>query len=400
MAAVRSEVRIDLRQGRHQTQWAPARCNPLERASHPFTYRQGPRHARIEIVNEAALVNADHVIVPVDKLPGRGRALPRERYPAGFPEEEDNGYTVWIGAAGHQQARAPDRVLFAVVRLVVVRHRHSISVRSQAMTDPHLPASRVIPGMADSHVHTTALSARGIDVPSYLHSLEAEGAGPILDVAIRPDLLDDMRAASGDYAPGVWWSSGLHPSETGSDGWRDLMDLTESHAAAGTISAIGETGLDWYRLYAPRDRQLAAFDAHVQIARRYSLPVIVHNREADEDCLSMLTAAPTRGIMHCYSSGPERVSAFLDAGMFISFAGNLTFRSAGALRDALLLVPPERLLFETDCPWLAPHPHRGATNHPGLVGYTITLAAEVRGVSPEELALQTAANLTELLAGS
>ncbi len=259
----------------------------------------------------------------------------------------------------------------------------------------------VVPMLADSHFHSVAMAARGLDPVEILTELREKGAGPMLDVAIEPEDGPLIRRLTGTV-DGVYHSCGLHPGKTGRDDREKALDTVERELHGGHYRAVGETGLDWFRMYAPRETQVTLFERHLDLAARFDLPVIVHNREADRDCLDRLVhaALPRGGVMHCFSSSPEWIAPFLDAGMYISFAGNLTFRNAGSLREAVRLVPHDRILLETDAPFLAPHPHRGTANHPGLLSYTLRVAAELRGERPEDLARRTAANLNRMLAAA
>ncbi|MFW5693796.1 MAG: TatD family hydrolase [Alkalispirochaeta sp.] len=252
--------------------------------------------------------------------------------------------------------------------------------------------------LSDSHFHSTAMRERGINPDEVLHTFRDEFDGPLLDVAIEPEDISRQRLLSG-AVPNVYYSCGLHPSRTDREDWEPTMHTIEREISSGAFHAVGETGLDWYRMYASQERQRELFHRHLVLSRNTQLPIIVHNREANEDVLDMISHAhlSTPGVMHCFSSGPEWVKPFLDAGMYISFAGNLTFKNASALREAITLVPEERLLLETDAPFLAPHPVRGQPNHPGLLRHTLTCAAELRNTSPEHLGEQVARNLATLL---
>ncbi len=220
----------------------------------------------------------------------------------------------------------------------------------------------------------------------------------MVDVAIVPEDTARQRELTGTV-PDVYYTVGLHPGSSGRDDWEAALELIHRELTTGAYHAVGETGLDWYRMYAPRERQRTLFERHLDFANEFGLPVIVHNRDADADCLAALKANPPTagGVMHCYSSDPEWVVPFLDVGMYISFAGNVTFRNAGGLREAAASVPEDRLLLETDAPFLTPHPHRGQTNHPGYLAVTVAAVAAVRGVSPEHLAERTAENLSRFL---
>lgn len=231
-----------------------------------------------------------------------------------------------------------------------------------------------------------------------LRAFRDEYTGPLLDVAIQPEDPARQRQLSGSIS-GVYYTCGLHPSRTDREDWQAAVQTVEREIGGGGYHAVGETGLDWYRMYAPRERQRELFHYHLRLSRRTELPIIVHNREADQDVLSMIRNADlsTMGVIHCFSSGPEWVRPFLDAGMYISFAGNLTFKSANSLREAAQLVPDDRLLLETDAPFLAPHPVRGQPNHPGLLSHTAQRMAQLRNTSPEQLGEHVAENLARMI---
>ncbi len=166
------------------------------------------------------------------------------------------------------------------------------------------------------------------------------------------------------------------------------------------VVAIGETGLDNYRTYTPRQTQRAWFRRHLDLAARVGLPVVVHNRQADEEMAEILTqwacATAGHGVLHCFAGGPAMLAAGLAAGFTISFAGPLTFKNAGPLPDVARQVPLDRVVVETDCPYLAPHPHRGQRNEPAYLRFTATRLAELRQVSPAQLAEATTENARRL----
>ena len=261
--------------------------------------------------------------------------------------------------------------------------------------------SSLLPGMTDSHFHSRALAARGVDPASLIAQLREHHFGSIIDVAIRPD--DLLEPGIGADVADVYQTCGLHPSHTADPDWQEMLQLMESFLSQNSarprpLVAIGETGLDWFRQYAPRERQLEIFRVHLRLARQADLPVIVHNRDADEDCWQCLFQADLSrgGVMHCFSSSPSWVQKFAALGMYISFAGNVTFKNAEALREAARCVPADRLLLETDAPFLAPHPRRGQTNHPGLIGHTYQAVADARGIPIQELVDLAAENLRTL----
>jgi TatD DNase family protein len=173
----------------------------------------------------------------------------------------------------------------------------------------------------------------------------------------------------------------------------------EQLAAHPKVLAIGETGLDYHYDNSPRDVQREVFRRQVELAKGLDLPVIVHTREADEDTQEILdTVRPPRGVIHCFTSGDRLADFALDIGFLISFSGIVTFPNARALAQIARRVPADRILLETDCPYLAPVPHRGKRNEPGFLADTARWVAALRGIAPDELAAQTSANFDRLFA--
>ena len=156
--------------------------------------------------------------------------------------------------------------------------------------------------------------------------------------------------------------------------------------------AIGEIGLDYHYSPETRDAQRKLFAAQLEEARRRGLPVVIHTREADDDTLALLREIPSRGIIHCYTGTPEAARQFLDLGFYISFSGIVTFRLADNVRAAAAVVPDDRILIETDSPFLAPVPLRGSRNEPAFVRHTCEFLAALRGVAPDDFAALTFAN--------
>jgi TatD DNase family protein len=186
---------------------------------------------------------------------------------------------------------------------------------------------------------------------------------------------------------------GRHPHETAGFGAADL-EAIERAAADPRARAIGETGLDYYRDYAPRDDQRRAFEAQLELAARLDLPVVIHTRAAEDDTFAVLREhAPSlpRVVMHCFSA-PDRLGECVERGYLCSFAGNVTYPKATELQDAARELPAELLLVETDSPYLSPQPVRGKRNEPANVVHTARHVAELRGVSYEELERAVEAN--------
>ena len=193
---------------------------------------------------------------------------------------------------------------------------------------------------------------------------------------------------------------GVHPNSSANwrDGWLDdVRDL----ARHDKVVAIGEIGLDYYRDHSPRDVQQEAFEAQLSLAAELNLPVIVHNREADEDVLHRLSnslppSGGAPGVLHSFSGPWTTAAAALEIGYYLGFTGPITFKKADDLREVAARVPVARLLVETDGPFLAPQPYRGKRNEPAYVSYVARRLAEVRGISETEIASQTSANAVEL----
>ncbi|WP_373047986.1 TatD family hydrolase [Vulgatibacter sp.] len=185
---------------------------------------------------------------------------------------------------------------------------------------------------------------------------------------------------------------GIHPHEVAKVPAADWEKLEELAALPETM-AVGETGLDYHYDYSPREEQRRWFRHQLDLAKRLGKPVVVHTREADDDTVMILReASPEAGVIHCFTGGPERARAYLDLGLHISVAGVLTFKNADDLREAVRIVPLDRLLIETDCPYLAPIPFRGKRNEPAYVRHVAEKVAEVKGLSVEEVAAATAEN--------
>jgi len=189
---------------------------------------------------------------------------------------------------------------------------------------------------------------------------------------------------------------GVHPHHA-SDFTVETENLMQQLAIHDEVRAVGETGLDWFKEFSPRERQLEGFLWHLDLARRLDKPVVIHCRDAHEDTVRCVRQFPgVRGVMHCYTFGPDELAPYLEAGLYISFSGVVTYPKNDANRAAAAIVPEDRLLVETDCPFLAPQGHRGKRNEPALVRTVLERVAEVRGAGLEELARATSANAARL----
>ncbi len=243
--------------------------------------------------------------------------------------------------------------------------------------------SQLADGMIDSHLHLSEMERKGLDPLAVLSACFAAGLEYALDIGISTAGFDRRREWAAQQ-PGLHLAAGLHPVTSAEAEYGPLLSDLASQLNNPAVVALGETGLDRFRMYAPMDRQRYLFDQQLKMAAEREFPVIIHNRDADNDILAALDAvspAPGRGIMHCFSSGPQFAEQALARGFHVSFAGNLTYKKADEVRAAARMVPWERLLVETDAPYLAPQARRGRINHPGLIGHTYAALAELRGVS-------------------
>jgi TatD DNase family protein len=232
--------------------------------------------------------------------------------------------------------------------------------------------------MIDTHAHL------GDDAAVVLERARAAGVTHVIDVAttVADARLTLARAAIED---GLFACLGVHPHEAGEPG--DLDELRELLGNPLAV-AVGETGLDYFRDYAPHDAQRRLFDAQLAIALELDKPVVIHTRAADDDTRDRLLAHQGPVILHCFSS-PALLAPALERGWYVSFAGNVTYKNAYELRAAAREVPPHLLLAETDSPYLAPQPVRGKRNEPAFVTHTYDLLAELHG---EEIREQIVAN--------
>jgi TatD DNase family protein len=252
--------------------------------------------------------------------------------------------------------------------------------------------------MIDSHAHL-ADPAFDTDRADVLRRAQAAGVTGVICIGESLAAASRAREIVKGANHGVWWTAGVHPHDAASfDLSRDLSAIRE-HLGAGAV-AVGECGLDYHYDHSPRDAQRHAFAEQLALARETDKPVVVHTREAEDDTRALVSSAGrdgVRGVMHCFTGSHELARAALDAGWFVSFAGIITFKRW--TDDALLrFVPDDRLLVETDAPYLAPVPHRGKRNEPAHLPLTIARLAVARGSTAERIAVITAANARTLFA--
>ncbi len=240
--------------------------------------------------------------------------------------------------------------------------------------------------MIDTHAH---LDACGDDPAAVLERARTAGVERVITVGTT---IQSCRAAlqTAEAETGVFATLGIHPHEAGGDEAERLGELRDLLAHERAV-AVGETGLDHFRDYAPHDDQLRLFERELGLADELRKPVVVHTRAADEDTLAALRSFGGTVILHCFSS-PTLLESALERGYYVSFAGNVTYPKAGDLRECAARVPADRILAETDSPYLSPQPLRGRSNEPANVVHTVAALAEARGEDADELAARIAAN--------
>jgi TatD DNase family protein len=240
----------------------------------------------------------------------------------------------------------------------------------------------------DTHAH---LDACAESAPVLLTRARAAGVSRVVAVGSGIASCRTTLAIAGSE-DGVACALGIHPHQAGSEEAGRLDELAELLNDPRTV-AVGETGLDFYRDYAPRDSQRRVFQGQLSLAADLGLPVVVHTREADDETAALLASFDGTVVLHCFSS-PPLLDVALERGYYVSFAGNVTFPKATELRAAAARVPADRILSETDCPYLAPQPVRGRPNEPAYVVHTLAALAEFRGDQVETLAAQIDENAT------
>jgi TatD DNase family protein len=253
--------------------------------------------------------------------------------------------------------------------------------------------------LVDSHCH---LDFPGLveERAQVIERARAAGVGVMQTIATRLSTFEQVLAIA-EADPGIFCSVGVHPHEADEEGVPDPAPLV-ARARHAKVIGIGESGLDYYYDNASRVGQERSFRAHIQAARETGLPLIVHTRDADRDTIDLLRAAmaeaPFAGVIHCYSSSPELGFAAVEMGLYLGLGGILTFKRSDELRATVRALPLERLILETDAPYLAPQPFRGKRNEPAYVAHVATTLAAVKGLPVGEIARATTENFFRLFA--
>jgi TatD DNase family protein len=247
--------------------------------------------------------------------------------------------------------------------------------------------------LVDSHCHLDF--AEAAERPEIVARAKRAGVKTLLTISTKLDEFPTVRAIA-ESDPDIWCSVGVHPHEAAVEPAATMAGLVEATRHPKVVG-IGETGLDFYYEHSPRARQAEVFRVHIAAAREAGLPLIVHTRDADPETAAILEEErPPAGVIHCFSTGRALAERAVALGFYISISGIATFKTATELRNIVRGLPLDRLLVETDAPYLAPVPLRGKPNEPAFVTHTAALVAELKGISPDELARATTANFFRL----
>jgi TatD DNase family protein len=253
--------------------------------------------------------------------------------------------------------------------------------------------------LVDSHCH--------LDFPEFAPEIGAvvarahdAGVGVCVSIGTKLSGFDRVRAIADEF-PSVYCSVGIHPHEAEKEPLADCGPLLE-RALHRKVVGIGETGLDYYYEHSPRQAQVANFRAHIEAARATGLPLIVHTRDAEDETVAILREEMGKGaftgLIHCFTGTRYLAEAALELGFFVSVSGIATFKKSEELRSVLREIPLDRLLVETDAPYLAPVPHRGKRNEPAFVTHTAAMLAELKGVTRDTIEQATTDNFFNLFA--
>jgi len=253
-------------------------------------------------------------------------------------------------------------------------------------------------GLVDSHCHLDFPDFAGEKLEQVLNRAKNAGIGHMLTISTRLQTFDPIHEIAKAHR-NIYCTVGIHPHNAADEQNATTVDILE-RCRLDKVIGVGETGLDYFYQHSPKDVQIRQFRNHIAAARESGLPVIVHTRDADEDTVDVLEdeygQGPFKGLIHCFSSSSELAEKVMALGFYISVSGIVTFKKADELRETLSNVPMDRLLVETDAPYLAPMPMRGKTNEPAFTAFTAQKLAEIKGVDVNTLARQTTDNFFTL----
>jgi len=252
--------------------------------------------------------------------------------------------------------------------------------------------------LVDSHAHIQGKEYAG-EAEAVIARARAAGVETIVAVGGAGDMSSNTEAVRMANAfPDVYATVGMHPHDA-KDVGVEALEVLKNLAMDAKVVAIGETGLDYYYSHSPHDVQRRVFSQFIHMARQTRLPIVVHERDAAQDAAELLRregAGELCGVIHCFTGTYEAACAYLDLGFYLSFTGIITFKNADALREVVSKIPLERILVETDSPYLTPVPHRGKRNEPAYVHFVAETIAKVKDLTVEDIAQATTANVKQL----
>ncbi|WP_135077658.1 TatD family hydrolase [Terasakiella sp. SH-1] len=253
--------------------------------------------------------------------------------------------------------------------------------------------------LVDTHCHLDFPDFKD-DFDQVLANAKDAGVGTMVTICTYVTRFEQVLDIAKQH-DNIFCTVGIHPHNAETEPEVSVEDLTKM-ASHPKVIGFGETGLDYFYEHSPRETQQAQFKTHIQAARELGLPVIIHTREAEADTLAIIeeemAKEPFSGLIHCFSASKEFADRVVELGLYISISGIVTFKKAQELRDAIADVPLDRLLVETDAPYLSPIPYRGKRNEPAYTAHTAAKVAEVKGVSVEEFTQQSTDNFFRLFA--
>lgn len=253
--------------------------------------------------------------------------------------------------------------------------------------------------LVDSHCHLDDADFADEGVIEIVNRAKAAGVGHFLTICTRIVEFDKILATA-NLSPLIHCTVGTHPHHAEEDSELNVTcDEIVAYTKEPKVVGIGETGLDYHYNHSPPEKQQKVFATHIEAGLATDLPLIIHTREADDDTIRIIRdtgKGKSRGVMHCFSGNVKFAQASLDLGYYISFSGIITFKKADDIREAVKYAPLDRILVETDAPWLAPMPHRGKRNEPSFVVLTAQMIAQLKNISVEEVAEKTTENFFRL----
>ena len=253
------------------------------------------------------------------------------------------------------------------------------------------------PVLVDSHCHLDFPDFEG-EIDAIVAEAQAAGVTRMVTICTKLRAEPAVRAIAEAHAP-VFYAAGTHPMSAATEPMVEVADLT-AFAGHPKFIGIGETGLDYHYTAESKAEQQESLSRHIEAARLTRLPLIIHSRDADDDMADILSAEHRAGafdcVMHCFSSGPDLARAALDLGFYLSMSGIVTFKKSQALRDIFAATPIDRILVETDSPYLAPVPYRGKRNQPAYTAHTAKVGAEIFGMELADFAAATTRNFDRL----